>query len=135
MDAQNILDEIKRMARADHAYRLRLEDNPYPENSPEAVAWEEGWRAEDDQVHAFDEEIVKLPQFRVRVEIVAGEDGADATLALLSREELGAYSVSNMRPAGPKAVTYESREARDRFPGEDNVLVRVTYEGEGGMFE
>ncbi|MDO7842273.1 hypothetical protein [Sphingomonas immobilis] len=126
-----LLEEIRLMARADHAYRLPHEANPYSASDPRAAAWSEGWRAEDDRIHGLDEEIAKLPQFRVAIEIVSG----DAVLATLAREDLAAYSVSNLRGAGPRAVTYESAEARARFPDAGAVLIRVTYQGDGGMFD
>jgi hypothetical protein len=129
--AMDMLNEIKLMARADHAYRLPRDHNPYPANTDRAIAWSEGWDAEDDRIHGLDEEIVKLPQFRVRTEIVAG----DTVLATIGRDELATYSVSNMRVADPRAVTFESREARARFADHDAVLIRVTYEGHGGMFD
>lgn len=125
------LEEIRLMARADHAYRLPREANPYPAGDARAAAWHEGWQAEDDRIHGLDEEVAKLPQFRVRIEIVSGE----RVLAALSREDLVDYTVSNVRAAGPRAVTYESGEARAGFPDAAGVVIRVTYEGDGGMFD
>jgi hypothetical protein len=129
--SDTILDEIKLMARADHAYRLPRENNPYAEGDPRAAAWIEGWQAEDDRVHRLDEEIVKLPRFRVLIEIVSGSD----VLAALDREELANYRVSNLNAGDTRSVTYESDEARARFPESENVLIRVTNEDEGGMFD
>ena len=125
------LDEIRRMARADHAWRLPREHNPYPEGSDRAAAWAEGWSAEDDRIHGLDEEIVKLPRCRVRAEIVDG----DKVLAAIERNEFAAFKVSNLSPAGDKAVRFESREARERFPRHAAVAIRVTYDGDGGMFD
>lgn len=126
-----LLDEIRLMAAADHAYRLPLGANPYASGDPRADAWLRGWKAEDDRAHRLDEEIVKLPQFRVRAEIVSGSD----VLAPIAREDLAAYTVSNMRKADARAVVFESLEARQRFADHADVRIRVTYEGEGKMFD
>lgn len=131
MASDTLLDEIRLMARADHAYRLPSDANPYAPGDPRAVAWSEGWHAEDDRVHRLDEEIVKLPQFRVAIEIVAGSD----VLATIDRDDLAQYRVSNLRNVDPRAVSYESAEARSRFPDRGGVHIRVTYQGEGGMFD
>lgn len=131
MTSDNILDEIRLMARADHAYRLPREDNPYAPGDPRSEAWTEGWQAEDDRVHRLDEEIVKLPRFRVLIEIVSGND----VLATLDRDELAKYSVSNLNGVDARSVTYESEEARARFPDRNGVMIRVTNEDEGGMFD
>lgn len=126
-----LLKEIRMMAAADHAYRLPLEANPYLTRDPRFDAWAKGWTDEDDRAHRLDEEIVKLPQFRVRAEIVAGGD----VLASLERAELDRYTVSNLRVADDRAVLYESAEARQRFADRGDVRIRVTYEGEGRMFD
>jgi len=131
MAVDTMLDEIRLMARADHAYRLPSDANPYRPGDPRADAWSEGWHAEDNRVQRLDEEIVKLPQFRVAVEIVAGSD----VLAMIDRDELPQFHVSNLRSVDARAVSYESAEARSRFPDHEGVIIRVTYEGEGGMFD
>ncbi|AYJ85080.1 hypothetical protein D3Y57_03320 (plasmid) [Sphingomonas paeninsulae] len=131
MASDSLLDEIRLMARADHAYRLPRTDNPYAAGDPRAAAWTEGWQAEDDRVHRLDEEIVKLPRFRVLIEIVSGSE----VLVALDREELANYRVSNLNGVDARSVTYESDEARARFPDRDNVLIRVTNEDDGGMFD
>ncbi|MDB5711944.1 MAG: hypothetical protein JWL96_4014 [Sphingomonas bacterium] len=131
MAPNTLLDEIRLMARADHAYRLPSDANPYAPGDPRAAAWSEGWHAEDDRVHGLDEEIVKLPQFRVTIEIVAGSD----VLAPIDRDQLAQYRVSNLRSIDARAVSYESAEARSRFPDRDGVIIRVTYDGAGGMFD
>ncbi|MET0137396.1 MAG: hypothetical protein ABW192_03335 [Sphingobium sp.] len=130
-DNDTLLEEIRLMAKADHAYRLPRAANPYDDADPRAAAWLAGWQEEDDRTHRLDEEIVKLPQFRVNVDIVAGTD----LLAGIGRDEFSCYGVSNMRPIDVRAVTYESAEARARFPDRDGVVIRVTYDGEGGMFD
>lgn len=129
------LEAIEAMARADHAYRLSRDYNPYPEGTDAARAWYAGWDYEDRQVHKLDEEIVKLPQFRIRTEVISGDPETGAVLLQIAREEFGDYTVSQLRPAGKRAVTYESEEACKRFPDENDVRIRVTYEGEGGMFD
>lgn len=129
------LETIEAMARADHAYRLPRSYNPYPVGSDKAAAWDQGWDAEDETVHGLDEEIVKLPQFRIRTEIVSGDAENATVLATIEREAFTRYRVCQLRPAGPRAVTYESDEARAQFPEAANVRIRVTYEGEGGMFD
>lgn len=131
MAPHTMLDEIRLMARADHAYRLPRDANPYRPGDARADAWSEGWHAEDDRLQRLDEEIVKLPQFRVAIEIVAGSD----VLATIDRDELSRYRVSNLRSLDSRAVSYESAEARSRFPDHDGVIIRVTYEGDGGMFD
>ena len=84
---QSELDTIRAMARADHAQRLTSAYNPYPQGTDKAAAWDAGWREENDASHRLDEEIVKLPRFRVRVEIVEGRPpGRSACLiATISR--------------------------------------------------
>ncbi|MDB5714613.1 MAG: hypothetical protein JWO15_2010 [Sphingomonadales bacterium] len=131
MVSDTLLDEIRLMARADHAYRLPRDNNPYAPGDPRAVAWAEGWQAEDDRIHRLDEEIVKLPRFRVLIEIVSGND----VLATLDREHLAEYRVSNLNAVDQRSVTYESDEARARFPNRNGVMIRVTNEDEGGMFD
>lgn len=129
------LSEIQAIARADHAYRLPRDYNPYPAGSDKARAWDAGWDEEDQMLHRLDEEVVKLPQFRVRVEIVAGDAAGGDVLATIDREELSHYSVSQMRSVGHQAVSYDSPEARAAFADKADVRVRVTYEGQGGMFD
>ncbi|HCW62024.1 MULTISPECIES: hypothetical protein [Sphingobium] len=132
---QSELDTIRAMARADHAQRLTSAYNPYPQGTDKAAAWDAGWREENDASHRLDEEIVKLPRFRVRVEIVAGEGQAARPLDLLDREDFSAFTVSQLRRDGDKAVIWESPEARARFPEEQAVGIRVTHEGDEGMFD
>lgn len=132
---QSELDTIRAMARADHAQRLTSAYNPYPHGTDKAAAWDAGWREENEASHRLDEEIVKLPRFRVRVDIVAGEGQGVRPLAALDRTDFAAFTVSQLRRDGDRAVIWESPEARARFPGETAVAIRVTHEGEGGMFD
>lgn len=131
VESDALLEEIRLMAKADHAYRLPRDANPYDASDPRAEAWATGWQEEDDRIHSLDEEIVKLPQFRVTVEIVEGT----ATIDTIERDAFARYTVSNMRRVDVRAVSYESAEARARFPDREGVVIRVTYEGEGGMFD
>ena len=135
LTTQSDLDTIRAMDRADHAKRLTSANNPYPQGTDKAAAWDAGWREENDASHRLDEEIVKLPRFRVRVEIVAGEGQAARPLDLLDREDFSAFTVSQLRRDGDKAVIWESPEARARFPEEQAVGIRVTHEGDEGMFD
>ncbi|MET0370395.1 MAG: hypothetical protein ABW039_03355 [Sphingobium sp.] len=130
MASDSLLDEIRLMAKADHAYRMPREANPYGVDDPRGTAWLAGWQEEDDRIHRLDEEVAKLPQFRILVEIVTGE----TALATVDRDDFAAYTVSNMRVTNVRAVSYESAEARARFPERGDVRIRVTYEGQGGMF-
>lgn len=132
---QSELETIRAMARADHAQRLTSAYNPYPQGTDKAAAWDAGWREENEASHRLDEEIVKLPRFRVRVEIVAGAGRDARALATLERADLALFSVSQLRRDGDAAVIWDSPEARARFPDEAAVFIRATHEGDGGMFD
>lgn len=127
---EHLLNEIRLMARADHAYRLSADYNPYPPGSAEAAAWLEGWQAEQDAAHKLDEEMSKLPEFRVQVFIVEDADGDSpgTPLVALDREQWGEYTADTIRLLGNRGVIFQSKEARMRFPAHDGVAIRVDYE-------
>ncbi|CAM8672523.1 hypothetical protein [Sphingobium sp.] len=132
---QSELDTIRAMARADHAQRLTSAYNPYPSGTDKAAAWDAGWREENEAWHRLDEEIVKLPRFRVRVEIISGAGPDARPLATLERADLAMFFVSQLRRDGDAAVIWDSPEARARFPDEAAVVIRATHESDGGMFD
>jgi hypothetical protein len=129
----SILEEITAIARADHAYGMQLRDNPYPEGTDRAEAWTSGWRAEADAVHQLDEEMSKLPEFRVRVQIVDGlEEGrhdrlTGTPLAEIDRDDWDRYTVTERTRIGDLGVTFRSREAEAAFPDRP-VWIRAEYE-------
>ncbi len=134
----HILEEIKLMARADHASRLSPEHNPYPAGSPEARAWTQGWEAEAAREELLDEAVAKLPQYRVKAWIVSGGDAGDPTLRQvreLDRSEWSNYSVTDVRPFdGDRGVVFQSKEARDLFPDLRSVAICIEYEsGSSGL--
>jgi hypothetical protein len=119
-----ILAEIRLMARADHAYRMDAGRNPYPLGSDRAIAWDDGWNAEDQAEHRLDEEMAKLPYFRVRTSIVAGGE----TLAEIDRADWPKFGVAGATPNGREGMFFHSRDAAALFPDRDKVAIRVDYE-------
>ena len=120
-----LLAEIRRMARADHAHGLSDAYNPYPEGSDRAAAWNAGWNEEQESQHQLDEEVAKLPYFRVRAFILA--DGHDAPLEELPREDWEHYTTHYKVPLGAKGVEFQSREARAVYPDEKNVRIFIRF--------
>lgn len=122
---QDLLDEIKLMARADHAHGHGLEYNPYESSTDRSAAWLEGWHAEQDSLHPLLEEVAKLQYLRVRAFIVA--DGRAAPLEELPREDWVHYTTSGKAKLGTEGVMFESREARSLYPDEKNVRIFIEY--------
>ena len=77
----------------------------------------------NDATWAIMREMSKLPYFRVRTSIVAG----DEKLADLPREQWGAYHVLGAIEL-QEGVLFDSREATAQFPGRGKVAIRVDYE-------
>lgn len=122
---EDLLAEIRRMARADHAHGLSDAYNPYPAGSDKAQAWDTGWNEEQDSQHELEEEVAKLPYYRIRAFILA--DGHDAPLEELPREDWKHYTTHFKVPQGAKGVEFHSREARAVYPDEKNVRIFVQF--------
>lgn len=130
-DLPSSLEEIRAMARADHAHRLPRGYNPYPPDTPQFMAWNKGWDEEEAAEHSLDEEMSKLPYFRVRTLIV----GDARKLAEIPREAWKNYNVRRAVESDDTGISFESREASDRFPEAEGVRIRVEYQqsDKGGL--
>lgn len=121
----DLLAEIRRMARADHAHGLSEAYNPYPAGSDRAQAWQAGWTEEQESQHELEEEVAKLPYYRIRAFLVA--DGHDQPLEELPREDWQHYTTHFKVPMGARGVEFQSREARAVYPDEKNVRIFVQF--------
>ena len=120
---RDTLDEIRGMARADHAYRMGRELNPYAADTPEGRAWYAGWDEEEASEHKLDEEMAKLLYFRVRTHIVAGNQ----VLAEIKRGHWSRDTVSGTQTLAD-GMLFNSREVQEKYPDRSDVRIRATYE-------